>query len=58
MCIQVLLDIKAKVKEELFNGCRLAKMEGTPVGLSLKADGGDDEEQLADGLDENLVVLH
>jgi hypothetical protein len=49
-------DTKSKVKEELLDGWRPAKMEGTPVGLSLKTEGGgsgnsgDDEEELTDSL--------
>jgi hypothetical protein len=36
--------IKAKVEEELSNGCRPAKMQETPVGLNLKTEGGGGED--------------
>ncbi len=42
--------VKAKIKEELWDGHRPTRMKGTPVGLSLKAEGSDDEEGLTDRL--------
>lgn len=42
--------VKAKIKEELSHGYRPAKMKGLPVALTLKTGGGNDEDELTDGL--------
>jgi hypothetical protein len=43
--------VKANTKEELLDGYRPAKLKGTPVGLSLKTEGGGaDDDELTDGL--------
>jgi len=48
--------VKAKIKEELLDGRRPAKMKGTPVGLSLKTEGGDDDyDELADGFGRIII---
>jgi hypothetical protein len=43
--------VKAKIKEELSQGYRPVQKRGTPVPFSLKTEGNDDEEGLADGVD-------
>jgi len=42
--------VKAKIKEELSHGYRPAKMKGLLVALTLKTGGGNDEDELIDGL--------
>ena len=40
--------IQAKIKEELLDGHRPAKIKGLPVEISLKTEGNDDEDELTD----------
>lgn len=42
--------VKAKIKKELLDGYRPAKMKGLPVELTLKIGGSNDEHELTDGL--------
>jgi len=42
--------VRANIKKELLDGNRPAKMKGLPVGLALKSGGGNDEDELTDGL--------
>jgi len=41
---------KAQIEEEQLEGHQPARMRGTPVGLSSKAGGSDEEDELTDGL--------